>query len=133
MFTTQFAAYYGKGSGLPLLLLLFFIIRPKRRTKLDRFIFWLGNASIIYIIFMVIWSQLHRAKNWDDYIAWGIMAYVIAVIMAAIRYLGESSHISSFKSQTLHLFKNLFLWLFLPAGLITALLLLLSYIFHWSQ
>lgn len=124
-------AYAGQGGGasIIILVLIFFLLRPKQRTLLDTIIFWFGNASVVYVIGMAIISQIYRSRNWDNFIAVDVVIYVLLLIMASIRYLGESNHIVGFGRQAANLFSRLFLYLFLPAILLTGLSFAIAHIF----
>lgn len=132
---SAFADYAGAGGGatIVVLALIFFIMRPQQRTLLDGFIFWFGNASVVYVVAMAIISQIYRSRNWDNFIMPDVLVYVCLLLMAAIRYLGEANHITGFGRQAGHILGRIFLVLFLPAGLITGILLLCAHIFHWGQ
>jgi hypothetical protein len=115
------------------LLLVFFLVRPRRRTRLDTCIFWFGNISIVLVITLAILSQIYRQKNWDNVIMVDALAYVVLMLMAGVRYFGENNKIAGFGRQAGMLFGKLFLFLFLPAGLITGILVFCARVLHWAH
>ncbi len=119
------------GSGIAACALIFFMLIPRHRTKLDNVILVLGNMSVVVFVISAYQNQNHDENTYSPWSTVGFVAvgaYMVLLLLAAIRLFGENNHQIGFLNQSKSLLGKALFYVLIPAFVLTCILLLSAWL-----
>jgi hypothetical protein len=119
----------------PLNIFRFFdLVQPQHPTRADKIVLMIGRVSaslgVLGVLLGVRLEDEHGLDTGPSFLApvtvAALLIYFLTIIMVGIRVIGETQKVSGFSKQIRYVAWRLFLYMFLPALVLTAVLAMIA-------